>query len=115
MIYEFNPSPTERALLWLIRQHESSQDYTAANPFSSAEGAYQDITKTWQSICTLAGYSTTLYPHANAAPPSVQDTCNLILLRLYGANSPQSWAASGPYPKFSEVQGMLRAAGVVDP
>ena len=115
MIYVFNPSPTERALLWLIRQHESSQNYTAANPLSSAEGAYQDITSTWIVLCNLAGYSVMQYPTADAAPADVQDTCNLILLRLYGANSSKSWAASGPYPTYAEVQGMLRAAGVVDP
>jgi hypothetical protein len=110
--YIFNPSPTEKALLWLIRQRESSQDYTAANPLSSAKGGYQDITSTWLIICNLAGYSIAQYPTADAAPPEVQDTCNLILLRLYGANSSHSWQASGPYPKYSEVQGMLTAAGV---
>lgn len=115
MTYAFNPSPTEQALLWLIRQHESSQNYTAANPLSSAEGAYQDIASTWMVICNLAGYSVTQYPNANSAPAEVQDVCNLILLRLYGANSSKSWAASGPYPKYSEVRGMLGAAGVANP
>ncbi len=115
MSYVFNPSPTEKALLWLIRQHESSQNYTAANPLSSATGAYEDITSTWLVLCNLAGFSVTQYPNAKSAPPEVQDVCNLILLRLYGANSSKSWAASGPYPKYSEVQGMLRAAGVADP
>jgi hypothetical protein len=115
MIYVYNPSPTEVALLWLIRQHESSQDYTAANPLSSATGGYQDIKSTWMMLCNLAGYSISQYPTAESAPPAVQDTCNLILLRLYGANSLASWQASGPYPKFSEVQGMLQAVGVVNP
>jgi hypothetical protein len=113
--YVFNPSPTEKALLWLVRQHESSQNYTAANPLSSAEGAYQDITSTWTILCNLAGYSVVQYPDANSAPAAVQDICNLILLRLYGANSSKSWEASGPYPKYTEVQGMLAAAGVVNP
>lgn len=115
MTYVFNPSPTELALLWLIRDHESNGNYTAANPLSSAEGAYQDIKSTWMILCNLAGFSVTQYPTAASAPPAVQDICNLILLRLYGANSSKSWAASGPYPKYSEVKGMLLAAGVDDP
>jgi hypothetical protein len=114
-MYAYNPSPAELALLWLIRQHESGQNYQAANPLSSAEGGYQDITSTWQILCNLAGYSVKTYPTADSAPPAVQDTCNLILLRLYGPSSSKSWQASGPYPTFQEVQGMLAAAGIANP
>lgn len=114
-MYVNNPSPAEQALLWLISHRESNDNPTAANPLSSATGEYQDIKTTWQMLCNLAGYSITQYPTAASAPAEVQDTCNLILLRLYGPNASQSWLASGPYPTFAEVKGMLIAAGITNP
>lgn len=109
----FNPSPGEKSLLWLIRQHESSQNYQATNPNSSAQGAYQFILATWQMIMQLLGI--TGFASANAAPAAVQDLAALELLRMVGPNSSESWQASGPYPTYQEVLGMLTAAGVANP
>jgi hypothetical protein len=111
--FTFNPSPAESALLWMIREHESSQNYQATNPSSSAQGAYQFILSTWQMLCTYLGVSG--YPTANSAPNDVQDLCALLLLRLVGPNSSESWQASGPYPTFAEAKGMLSAAGIANP
>jgi hypothetical protein len=114
-MYSYNPSPAETALLWLIGDHESKWNPTAANSTSSARGIFQFILSTWQTFGALAGVDLTAYPTADRAPIAVQQAVALLLLREVGPNSSESWQASGPYPTFAEVQGMLAAAGIVNP
>jgi hypothetical protein len=114
-MYAYNPTPAETALLWLIGERESSWNPTATNPDSSATGLFQFILGTWQSFATLAGVDITQYPTAASAPAAVQQTVALLLLRLVGPNSSESWQASGPYPTFQECQGMLASVGIINP
>lgn len=114
-MYAYNPSPAETALLWLIGHRESNWTPTAANPNSSARGVFQFILGTWQSFGALAGVDLAQYPSADKAPVSVQEAVALLLLREVGPNSSESWQASGPYPTFAEVEGMLSAAGIANP
>ncbi|MDE9366365.1 transglycosylase family protein [Luteipulveratus sp. YIM 133132] len=73
-------------VLEAIKQCESGGDYTAQNPSSSASGAYQFLTSTWQSLNASQGYAT-----AASAPASVQDAA---ALELYQAQGTSPWAAS---------------------
>lgn len=96
MAYPFNPTSGEAGLLAQIAQRESSGNYGATNPASSASGAYQFIDATWQWVSRQTGVGTQ-YASAADAPPSVQDANALWLLRKYGPDASISWAASGPY------------------
>ncbi|YAL83375.1 transglycosylase family protein [Dermacoccaceae bacterium W4C1] len=69
-----------------IKQCESGGNYQAQNPTSSASGAYQFLTSTWQSLDASAGYAT-----AASAPESVQDAA---ALELYNAAGTTPWNAS---------------------
>lgn len=69
-----------------IRYCESGNNYQAQNPTSSASGAYQFLTSTWQSLSASAGYAT-----AASAPASVQDAA---AIELYNAQGTSPWAAS---------------------
>lgn len=69
-----------------IRYCESGNNYQAQNPSSSASGAYQFLTSTWQSLSASAGYAT-----AKSAPASVQDAA---AIELYNAQGTAPWAAS---------------------
>jgi len=111
-MYDYNPSPAETALLWLIIQRESKWNPIAKNPNSSATGLLQFIQTTWQTFGGLAGVDLNQYPRASTAPSLVQQAVGLLLLREVGPNSTESWAASGPYPSYHEVVGMLTAIGV---
>lgn len=55
-----------------IRDLESGHNYRAANPQSSARGAYQFIRGTWQSLTRRYGIGTQ-YAEAHLAPPEIQD------------------------------------------
>lgn len=69
-----------------IKQCESGGNYQAQNPTSSASGAYQFLTSTWQSLDASAGYAT-----AASAPESVQDAA---AVELYNAAGTTPWNAS---------------------
>lgn len=55
-----------------IRQRESSNNYQAQNPVTTASGAYQFIDKTWQSLTKQFGIGTE-YKSAGLAPKEIQD------------------------------------------
>lgn len=58
-----------------VRGNESANEpdpYTAQNPVTSASGAYQMVTRTWQTISREMGVGTE-YAKAKHAPPIVQD------------------------------------------
>ncbi|WP_205744712.1 transglycosylase family protein [Yimella sp. RIT 621] len=67
-----------------IRYCESGNNYQAQNSSSSASGAYQFLTSTWQSLSASAGYAT-----AKSAPASVQDAA---AIELYNAQGTAPWA-----------------------
>lgn len=69
-----------------IKFCESSNNYQAQNPTSTASGAYQFLDTTWQSLDASAGYS-----RAKFAPASVQDAA---ALELYNEMGTSPWAAS---------------------
>lgn len=97
MAYTFNPTPAEAAILQQVASRESSGNYLAQNPKSSASGAYQFVDSTWAMASAATGVP--YYPTAASAPSSVQDINALWLLRYAGGNPNASvaWAASGPY------------------
>ena len=104
MAFTYNPTVTEVSLLAQIAHNESGGNYTATNPSSTASGAYQFIDATWQWVSQQTGVGTQ-YASAAEAPPSVQDTNALWLLRNYGANASISWAASAPAGGYSASSG----------
>lgn len=80
-----------------IRYCESGNNYQAQNPSSSASGAYQFLTSTWQSLSAAKGYAT-----AAQAPAAVQDAAALELYNQAGtapwAASQACWSALGAVP-----------------
>ena len=64
--------PTVNAILDTIKRRESSHNYDAKNPDSSASGGYQFIDSTWKSLTEKYGVGTE-YGHAQDAPEAVQD------------------------------------------
>lgn len=66
-----------RDVLMCVRAHESHHAYTAHNPTSSAAGAYQYLTATWQGTAKWARmrgqYIARQYATADKAPAWVQD------------------------------------------
>ena len=75
-----------QSTLAAIKFCESSNNYQAQNPSSTASGAYQFLDTTWQSLDASAGYS-----RAKFAPASVQDAA---ALELYNEMGTSPWAAS---------------------
>ena len=59
-------------ILDTIKSKESSGDYRASNPRSSASGAYQFVDSTWQSLAKKYGIGTE-FARAGDAPPQIQD------------------------------------------
>src|SRR5262245_13032991 len=97
----FDPSPSEAAMLGEIRNRESSDNYKATNPNSTASGAYQFINSTWRMASDATGAPR--YATAAQAPQSVQDQNALYMLRQFGPNAKITWAESGPYTKVAAV------------
>ena len=104
MAFAYNPSASEVSLLAQIAQNESGGNYSATNPASTASGAYQFVDDTWQWVAQKTGVGMQ-YASAADAPPAVQDTNALWLLRNYGANASISWAASAPAGGYSASSG----------
>lgn len=63
---------TNDVILKTIRMKESTNDYGAQNPNSTASGAYQFIDGTWQALTRKYGIGTE-YSKAKYAPPAIQD------------------------------------------
>ena len=61
-----------RRILSALKSKESSGDYNAKNPKSSASGGYQFIDSTWRSLSNKYGIGTE-YKTAKSAPSDVQD------------------------------------------
>ena len=75
-----------QSTLAAIKFCESSNNYKAQNPTSTASGAYQFLDTTWQGLSAAKGYSKAKY-----APASVQDAA---ALELYNQAGTSPWAAS---------------------
>lgn len=75
-----------QSTLAAIKFCESSNNYQAQNPSSTASDAYQFLDTTWQGLSAAKGYSKAKY-----APASVQDAA---ALELYNQAGTSPWAAS---------------------
>ena len=72
------------AVMWRIRRCESGGDYRAANPRSTASGAWQFLDSTWRGVTGLPG-------RARDYSPAVQDRA---ALKLYRSSGTRPWNAS---------------------
>ena len=75
-------------VLLKIRFCESTDNYTAANPNSSARGAYQFLTGSWAAYGHADRYGVT---QAHLATPAQQDEAALLTYQQVGA---RPWAES---------------------
>lgn len=66
------PADDVEPILQALKIRESSGDYSAKNPRSSAAGAYQFIDSTWKALTGKYGVGKE-YATAKAAPPPVQE------------------------------------------
>lgn len=71
------------AILLAIRNCESSNNYSAQNPTTSASGAFQIEDATWANY---GGYAKAKY-----APPAIQDA---RALQIYNSSGTSPWSAS---------------------
>lgn len=77
----------------LVQNFESSGgDYSAQSPTTSASGAYQFITATWQRFLIAIGGDVARYPTAASAPPAVQDAVFAQAVQTSGLSS---WTCPG--------------------
>ncbi len=112
----FEPTAAETECLLQILRNESGYDWgilcggTRFHDFSAfptwagfkgshAAGGYQFEPATWALVVQNN-------PMITDFSPLAQDIGALWLLRKYGPNSTESWAASGPYP-FALQNGVL--------
>jgi hypothetical protein len=106
----YDPTPAEQAQLDEIARRESGGNPKARNPHSTASGLYQFINSTWKDTAAKTGVGKE-YASAAAAPTRDQQINALHLLREYGPNASQSWAASGPYTPPFLPAGSVTAPG----
>lgn len=82
-----------QSLSELVKNYESGGDYTAKNPSSSASGAYQFTTSTWQSYA--GPQISSQYPTAADAPAAIQDSVFATAVAKNGLND---WTCPGCNP-----------------
>lgn len=86
-----NAAPTNgsaNGVLAKIKYCESTNNYQAQNPNSTASGAYQFLDTTWRSLNASHGYARAKY-----APAAVQDAA---AVELYNQMGTSPWLASQP-------------------
>ena len=103
------PADVEK-ILATIRTRESSGNYAAQNPGSSASGAYQFIDSTWNSLTQKYGIGTE-YSKAKLAPPEIQDAVAAKYVQeILAANGndasvvPLVWYTGNPRGEMSASQ-----------
>lgn len=107
--YQSNVTGTTGEILKTIRVRESSENYAAKNPNSSASGAYQFIDSTWQGLTKKFGLGTE-YSKASEAPPQIQDAIAAKYIEdiLQRHNNDVSWVPrewfAGPDGQMSEKE-----------
>lgn len=79
-------TPNGTAFQQAVKHCESSGNYTAQNPKSTASGAYQFLDTTWAGLNAGKGYA-----HAKDAPKAVQDAA---FAELYAQAGASPWEAS---------------------
>ena len=96
-------------ILAALKYKESSGNYSAKNPKSTARGAYQFIDSTWRSLTKQYGVGTE-YSNAQSAPDRVQDAVARAYVKDILAQNdnditkvPLVWYTGNPQGKLSEA------------
>lgn len=96
-------------ILAALKYKESSGNYSAKNPKSTARGAYQFIDSTWRSLTKQYGVGTE-YSNAQSAPDRVQDAVARAYVKdILAQNNnditkvPLVWYTGNPQGKLSEA------------